>query len=43
MCCAPRPARKVQGFLTGRPQPIDAFKAYLASDGDNVRAFASAG
>ena len=34
---------EVQGFLTGRPQPIDAFKAYLGSDGDNVRAFASAG
>jgi diguanylate cyclase len=34
---------EVQGFLTGRPQPIEAFAAYLRSDGDNVRAFASAG
>jgi len=34
---------EVQGFLTGRPQPIEVFAAYLASDGENVRAFASAG
>jgi diguanylate cyclase (GGDEF)-like protein/PAS domain S-box-containing protein len=34
---------EVQGFLTGRPQPIEAFEAFLMSEGPNVRAFASVG